>query len=134
MSNWLAIGPPGNWRIGVKDRVWAVSPAQMKSWEKLGKGDRVFFYATAPVKGLIGYGVVEKTSVDEVPYWPQEKEKKQVLWPFRIRFSEVKAVAAADWESKAVAPERKGIVFQRAFQPVAEAVAEKWVGPLKAAL
>jgi predicted RNA-binding protein len=123
MKNWLAIGPPNNWKIGIKGKIWAVSPAQAKTWEKLEKDDRVFFYATAPVKGLIGYGVVEKTSADEQPFWPQEREKNQVLWPFRIRFSEVKAVPEPDWQAQSVTPERKGIVFQRAFQPV---VASNW--------
>ena len=99
MDNWLAIGPAENWKIGMKKKIWAVSPAQSKTWEKVETGDRVFFYATAPVKGIIGYGNVARTKVSETSFWPQEKEKGHTLWPFRIEFSEVTVIAASDWES-----------------------------------
>jgi hypothetical protein len=130
MSVWLAIGPAENWKIGIKNKIWAVSPAQLKSWEKLRQGDRVFFYATAPVKGLIGYGTVGGTSADEKPFWPQEVEKGHVLWPYRIRFSEITHISPHDWEARRYVPERKGIVFQRAFQPANENHAQVWLKEL----
>jgi hypothetical protein len=130
MNTWLAIGPVENWKIGIKKKIWAVSPAQLKSWERIRPGDTVFFYATAPVKGLIGCGTVGKTDADEKPFWPQELEKGHVIWPYRIRFSSVTHISPHDWESKRVAPERTGIVFQRAFQPVGQERAESWLKAL----
>jgi len=130
MSDWLAIGPVANWEIGLKKKVWAVSPAQSKTWEKVAPGDRVFFYATAPVKGLVGYGTVSRTRVDETPFWPDEKAKGHTLWPYRIEFSSVTHISIHDWETKRVAPERQGIVFQRAFQPVTPDRAAEWVQAL----
>ncbi len=126
MANWLAIGPAENWQIGIKKKTWAVSPAQQKTWEKLAPGDLVFFYATTPVKGIIGYGRVARTDVDENPFWPEEKRKGHTLWPFRITFSEVTFISLRDWETSRVVPERHGIVFQRALQPAAEEAAEAW--------
>lgn len=131
MSDWLAIGPPENWRIGIQKKIWAVSPAQNKSWEKVQKGDRVFLYATAPVKGIIGYATVSQTKVDESPFWPQEKVKGHTLWPFRIHFKEVHALDPKGWESKSLKPDRKGIVFQRAFQPLAADRTAAWTKSLK---
>lgn len=132
MAHWLAIGPSENWKIGVKKKIWAVGPAQSKSWEKVEPGDTVFFYVTAPVKGLIGYGTVEKTRVKEPPFWPQEKEKGHALWPFQITFSEVTCLSEEDWEAEALRPKRKGIVFQRAFQPIKSDRARQWLKALAA--
>lgn len=126
MSDWLAIGPPDNWKIGIKKKVWAVSPAQRKSWEQTRPGDVVYFYATAPVKGIIGYGTVARVKVDEKPFWPEEKEKGHTLWPFRLEFSDVTTIGVNDWEARRIIPERTGIVFQRAFQPVSNERAEPW--------
>jgi hypothetical protein len=130
MANWLAIGPAENWQIGIRKKTWAVSPAQQKTWEKLASGDLVFFYATAPVKGIIGYGRVAGTGVDESPFWPEEKRKGHTLWPFRIAFSEVTFVSMKDWETKRITPERQGIVFQRALQPAAAEAAKRWLKEL----
>ncbi|HLU99769.1 MAG TPA: hypothetical protein VKZ59_00795 [Acidobacteriota bacterium] len=131
MAYWLAIGPSENWKIGIKNKLWAVGPPQSKSWEKIEPGDTVFFYVTTPVKGLIGYGKVEKTRVKESPFWPQEKEKGHALWPFQITFSEVSCLDQEDWQAKAVHPERKGIVFQRAFQPVDTNRAKQWLSTVE---
>jgi len=90
MSYWLAIGPPDNWEIGIKKKIWGVTPRHSKAWGLVEQGDTVFFYAMTPVKGLIGYGTVAKTKVDEKPFWPQEISEKQSYWPFRISFHERK--------------------------------------------
>jgi hypothetical protein len=42
----------------------------------------------------------------------------------------VKALAEKDWEWKRFIPDRQGIVFQRAFQPVAEKRAQEWLDAL----
>lgn len=127
MQDWLVIGPVKNWRVAVQEKVWAVSPAQQKSWAQLQPGDRVFFYATAPVKGLIGWGRVARTSVNEAPFWPDEKEKGHVLWPFHIEFDEMRVLPEAVWSEKARRIDRRGIVFQRALQPVTPQLAKEWL-------
>ncbi|HOM99701.1 MAG TPA: EVE domain-containing protein [Acidobacteriota bacterium] len=126
MADWLVIGPVKNWQLAVEHKVWAVSPAQEKSWRSLSPGDRVFFYATAPVKGVVGWGSVASTAVVEEPFWPEEKAKGHVLWPYRIRFQDIHVLPAADWQDRALRIERQGIVFQRALQPVASDRAETW--------
>ncbi len=130
MAYWLAIGPVGNWEIGVKEKVWAVSPAHNKTWKRLRPGDTVFFYATAPVKGIIGLGTVREKRFDEELFWPQEREKGQSLWPFRLRFGDLKVLPKKEWSTKRYEPDRQGIVFQRAFQPVKPEVAEDWLSHL----
>jgi hypothetical protein len=126
MTYWLAIGPAENWEIGIRKRTWGITPRHSKSWSKVQPGDTVFFYAMAPVKGIIGHGTVEKTKVDEKPFWPQEVSEKQSYWPFRITFEKTTALPRNHWETRRVVPGREGIVFQRAFQPINEERAGEW--------
>lgn len=126
MSNWLAIGPADNWKIGAKKNVWAVSSRHKKAWEQVENGDTVFFYAIAPVKGIVGYGTVGKTRVANSLFWPQEKDEGYSIWPYQISFSSMTTISVHDWETKRVVPERQGIVFQRAFQPVNDKRAKTW--------
>lgn len=130
MSFWLAIGPPKNWEIGVENQVWAVSPANSKSWEKVTPGDTVFFYATAPIKGIVGSGTVARTAVEQHPFWPEERKAGSSLWPFRIHFGMVKVLPTKDWVTKKYSPDRAGIVFQRAFQPLSAERAKAWLSRL----
>lgn len=88
----------------------------------------------APVKGLIGYGIVAKTKVDEKPFWPQEMSDKQSYWPFRISLEETKAFPRQDWETARIATGREGIVFQRAFQSVNQKRAQDWQKTLNQAI
>lgn len=126
MSYWLAIGPADNWEIGIKKKIWGVTPRHSKAWNQVQNGDTVFFYAMTPVKGLVGYGIVANTKVDEKPFWPQDFSEKQSYWPFRISFEETKALPRKDWATSRIATGREGIVFQRAFQSVDEKRARGW--------
>jgi hypothetical protein len=56
VSDWLAIGPPDNWKIGVKRKVWAVGIRLSNSWAKVEPSDRVFFYAKPHQSKAIGLG------------------------------------------------------------------------------
>lgn len=134
MSYWLAIGPADNWEIGIKKKIWGVRPRHSKAWGQVQDGDTIFFYAMAPVKGLVGYGKVAKTKVDEKPFWPQEISEEQSYWPFRISFEETKALPRKDWETARIATGREGIVFQCAFQHVDEKRARGWQNTLDRAI
>jgi hypothetical protein len=129
MAYWLAIGPAESWEIGIKEKVWAVSHHNAKAWEKVQPGDLVCFYATAPVKGIIGIAKVQSTRCDETPFWPQEAKAGASLWPFRILLQAVKALPRSDWETRRVELDRTGIVMQKAFQPLAEEKAKPIAEP-----
>lgn len=130
MNYWLAIGPEKNWEIGIANKTWGASPAHAKTWGRIQPGDVLVFYVMSPVKGVVGYGKVTKTYVDETPFWPQEKEKGESMWPFRIVLGDLQVLPRKEWETKRVMPE-KGIVLQRAFQPIAEVVAQDWLNRLR---
>jgi hypothetical protein len=57
----------------------------------------------------------------------QEEDKGRHLWHYHFEFSEVMAISNHDWEAKRVVLDHKGVVFQRAFQPVDEKRAKEWL-------
>ena len=118
MNNWLAIGPADNWKLGLDGKVWGFAVRHGKAWARINPGDRLFFYATAPVKGIIGYGTVRRTFQGRSPFWPEEKKRGEILWPFRVEFSVERALPGKDWETKRLELDRRGVVFQRALQPL----------------
>lgn len=118
MAHWLIIGPPANWEIGIEKKTWALSLRYEKFWARLRPGDAMLFYATAPVKGLIGSGVMSRIKKNQSLFWPQEITEGKVLWPLRIEFEEVKCIPRKKWEDNRIPVERRGITLQRALQQI----------------
>jgi hypothetical protein len=127
MKYWLAAGPLDNWEIGIKKTSWAISERLRNSWSRLEKGDRLFFYVTAPIKGLVGFGTVVRTKTETVPFWPQEVSEDRVIWPLRIEFQVDKAILRTDWGVRCVRPGRKDLNPFACFQRVDEDRAREWM-------
>ena len=74
MANyWLAIGNPENWVTAFDSKnTWGLKSTQRHLWEGLAANDFVFFYATQPVIGIIGYGLIKTKFSQDKPLWPQE--------------------------------------------------------------
>lgn len=85
---WILTGNEENWEIAVRDKVWGVREGLLKkSWDKLERGDLLFFYTTSPVGGLIGLGFVESKFKQDKPLWPDELRQKKVIYPYRFGFN-----------------------------------------------
>ncbi len=87
MSNnyYLAPGTRENWKISFANgNVWGM-PLNRRQWRTLRKGDVVFFYVMAPIKGIVGYGSIVGTFRAEEPIFTEELlgVKK---WPLRFNF------------------------------------------------
>ncbi|MBI4340209.1 MAG: hypothetical protein HY680_09710 [Chloroflexi bacterium] len=125
MTSWLIVGPPGNLEIGLARRVWGLPPGYDTAMGRIAPGDTVYFYATAPVKGVVGSGVVKGTRRDQLPIWPQEIAQGEARWPMRIEFESVQVIPRDRWGTHRVAIERGRVVLQRALQRLPDALAEK---------
>jgi predicted RNA-binding protein len=134
MTYWLIIGPPSNWEIGLKNKMWSLSERYKKFWVRLQPGDYLLFYATAPVKGVIGSGVVSKIKNVTKPFWPQEVKEGKLLWPLKIEFDDIKFITKKQWENDKIPVERQGVTFQRALQQVPEERGQNLVNALQKAL
>ena len=88
MKTWILTGDERNWAVAISDRIWGVKEGRLKNcWNKLEKGDVLFFYAKSPIKGLIGLGIVDSKFKQDKPLWPDEIRAKQVLYPYRFGFN-----------------------------------------------
>ena len=128
MVYWLLVGPPDNWEIGLERGLWGLPESQEKSWGRVCPGDTVFFYATAPVKGVFGYASVEATRRDSSLVWPQEVKEGRALWPLRIEFERGVLLARTKWQNQRVLLGRRGL--QRALQRLDDERASKLRGEL----
>jgi len=92
---WIITGSEENLRIAVAHGLWGVRKAHEGLWERLKKGDVLFFYCTRPVSGIVGYGKVIDTHVDTRPFWPNESLEKESKYSLRIKFKQTHVVQ--DW-------------------------------------
>lgn len=94
MVKWLILcGNEENWNIAIKNKVWGAKPFLGRLWNKLLKGDIVFFYVTKSRKRIIGVGTVREKldpkAYSPKPIWPDEVSKGQVIYPYRLKFETI---------------------------------------------
>jgi len=83
----------------------------------------VLFYATLPVGGVIGYGMVRRKFKQNKPLWPAEVKEGEVIWPSRFEF-DVKYLLPQDkWETHKVVSDALKIIARRGFQIITEELA-----------
>src|ERR687887_122446 len=100
MNNWLVIGSVQNWETALSQPVpiWGLKPVHKTSFDALQPGDTIWFYATSPVAGVIGLGLVKDKYFDKNNLiWHAEKKERNVIWPYRFRFQVLKVVDAQHW-------------------------------------
>jgi predicted RNA-binding protein len=87
---WILTGNEENWNLAVSDKLWGVREGRLKGyWDSLKRGDILLFYATSPIGGLIGLGLVESKFKQDKPLWPDEVRENRVLYPYRFGFEVV---------------------------------------------
>jgi len=102
MQVWISTGTAENWETAILGNIWGVRESLKHAWDKLQKGDLLFFYATAPIKGIIGVARIENKFKQDKPLWAQELKENKVIWPYRYDFKVEFALSRAEWETKKV--------------------------------
>jgi energy-coupling factor transporter ATP-binding protein EcfA2 len=98
-SYWAAPGPPEYWEIAFnKGGIWGVVEKKYNLWKNLSTGDYILFWATEPVKGVIGYGIVREKFRDTTPLWPAEIKEGKAIWPYRFKFDIEYCLPREKWE------------------------------------
>mgnify|MGYP000265223358 FL=1 len=126
MQYWLVVGSVRNWQIAFEHgNIWGLKETQRHLWDQLKEDDILLFYATSPVKGIIGYGVVRTKFRQDQPLWPQELQKNRVIWPLRFEFDVIYCLPPDKWESQKLTSKE---LFPRAgFQPLRENTAKQLI-------
>jgi len=123
---WLVVGSPNNWRTAFEHKnIWGLRQTQRNFWESLSETDKLFFYVTSPVSGIIGYGTVRTKFPQDQPLWPQEIKENRVIWPLRFEFDVERCLPPDKWQTSKIASRE---VFPRGgFQALSQDIARKLV-------
>lgn len=124
---WLAIGTPENWHTAFDYQgIWGLKPSQRRYWERMTENqDLVFFYATSPVSGVVGFGIVRTKLLQNSPLWPSERAENKVVWPLRFEFDVMSALPPAAWKDSRVALEELKSRARSGFQEIEPRLAEE---------
>ena len=98
-NHWILCGKPENWNTALQDSIWALVPKFGGKWRYLRENDRLFFYATAPVAGVIGLGKVQAKFKQTKPQFPEEIAAKTVLYPFCFEFLPEYTLVESQWKT-----------------------------------
>ncbi len=109
---WNLPGNLENWNIGIERKVWGMKSKFFQTWNRISVGDILFFYVSAPIKGIIGYGHVTTKFIGESPLWPDEIEKSEVIYPYLFEFEIDKLLESVQWRKRCVSVHDLNIVIQ----------------------
>ena len=118
---WLAVGRPEHWQIAFEyGSIWGLKATsrQIALWKRLSQDDCVLFYATSPVSGVIGYGVVRTKFRQDKPLWPQEVEENRVIWPYRFEFDVKHCLPKDRWRTHRVVSDVLKTLARGGFQAI----------------
>jgi len=121
--SWLVIGRVENWETALSQPipVWGLKDSFRKQFSALAAGDVIWIYATKPVSGIIGIGLVREKYIDNLkPLWPDELASGTVVWPLRFRFQVLKLLPRDQWATRAVSLEGTGAPCRKGFQVISE--------------
>jgi predicted transcriptional regulator len=125
-SWWIAPGSPEHWEIAFKmGGIWGINKKRYKRWEKLSNGDYVLFYATKPVKGVIGYGTVKEKFKEDKLLWSDEIKEGKVKWPYRFKFDIKYHLPREKWEQFKVSSKYINDIAKTGFNKIKKENEEK---------
>ena len=120
---WLAVGRPEHWEIAFEHgSIWGLKATSRQTalWKSISEGDYVLFYATSPVSGVIGYGVVRTKFKQDRPLWPQEVKKNEVIWPHRIELDVEYCFPRDRWKTHKSTSDALKAIVRGGFQLIGE--------------
>ena len=116
---WLVVGTPGNWKFAFENGcIWGLKQfREMASlWNLLEEGDRLLFYVSNPVMGVVGCGNVTTKFRQDTPLWPDEIRKGTALWPLRFEFDVEYCLSPSLWETKCYREADLQLITRMVFQ------------------
>jgi len=131
-SYWLAVGPQENWDTAFQQKnIWGLTDRQKHVWNKLAEKDVVLFYATKPISGMVGYGVVQTKFKQSEPLWPQEIAEGKVMWPNRFEFKVAYCLPRLDWEELKLDSDTLKLRAGMGFNKIDSEVAKQLIAQLQ---
>jgi len=143
MTDWLLSGDAENWEKSIAKSIWGVKERFKGSWDRLAKGDLLFFYATSPVKGIVGIGKATTKFKQDKPLWKEEIDASKAIWTYRFEFTTLYVLLRPDWNKRSIKLSEVSMAPSRAMAgitqlhsnsetvAISEMVNEKWAFSLE---
>ena len=129
MNYWLVVGAVQNWATAFEHgNIWGLRKTQQHLWDSLSENDRVIFYTTHPVGGVIGHGIIRTKFRQNKPLWPEEVRKNEVIWPLRFEFDVESCLPQKAWKTKKLVS--KSIWPRAGFQLLSKGIAEELISAI----
>lgn len=116
---WIIIGRYENWVTALNQPIplWGLKPSYRGEFEGLRPGSLAWIYVTNPVGGVVGLALIREKYIDEdTPLWPEELQKRRVIWPLRFRLEIVRMLPPNRWQKHAVPIHDFSLFMQKGFQ------------------
>ena len=126
---WLVVGAVQNWVTAFEHgNIWGLKKKQQHLWDSLSENDGVVFYATQPVGGIIGHGIIRTKFRQNKSLWPEEVRKNEVIWPLRFEFDVETCLSQEEWKAKKLVSK---VIWPRAgFQLLNKDIAKELISAM----
>ncbi len=132
MNYWMAVGSPANWKEAFeKGNIWGLTARQEHRWDKLHENDIILFYATQPIAGIIGYGLVQTKFRQDKPLWHEEIKENKVIYPLRFEFNVEHCLPPDAWQTERITSDALKLRVSIGFQSLDPQLAEQIISELK---
>jgi predicted RNA-binding protein len=129
MNYWLVVGAKQNWVTAFEHgNIWGLRKTQQHLWDSISENDKVLFYATQPVGGIIGHGIIRTKFRQDKPLWPEEVRRHEVIWPLRFEFDVELCLPQEVWKTKKLVS--KSMWPRAGFQLLSEGIAEELISAI----
>jgi len=115
---WILTGKLENWTYSIEEDIWGVKAKHKWLWDLLERGDRLIFYVSKPVGGMVGCGKVISKSYETDPLWQDEQASGRSIYPYKIRFEKTFSIPKENWISKRLSIPDPSIPFQHGVNVV----------------
>lgn len=117
---WVAVGDQANWDTGLSSgQIWGLVSSHQNHWDRMESGDILLMYVTAPVKGVVGAGLIRRKFRQTSPLWKEEIEENRVIWELRFEFDVLMLLPVERWRQCSVSGREHGLALMAGISPVA---------------
>ena len=125
---WLVVGTQGNWKFSFENgNLWGLKDFRetLALWNLLQEGDKVLFYVSKPVSGVVGVGTITTKFRQTNPLWPEEVRRNAVIWPLRFEFEiRIICLSPSMWEAKCYRETNLQLILPMVFQCIPPCVTQ----------
>jgi predicted RNA-binding protein len=124
---WLLVGTERNWKFSFTNgNLWGLKDFRESQalWNLMQEGDKILFYVSKPVSGVVGIGTVTTKFRQTNPLWPEEVRRNSVIWPLRFEFQVEYCLSPSLWESRCYRETNLQLITRMVFQCVPLSVSQ----------